>query len=157
MRRSSIATRIKGVFFIDLVRNDDGRGWLTELYRSDHLDPQNMPAMGYVSQTLPGVVRGPHEHEGQTDLFCFVGPADFELVLLEKTSGREERHIVGESRPVSVAVPPGVIHSYRNISGKPGLVLNFPNRLYGGPGRCYPVDEIRHEDAAESVVDTFFV
>ena len=54
-----------------------------------------------------------------------------------------------------VVVPPGVVHSYRNLSERPGLVFNFPNRLYGGTGKCYPVDEIRHEDT--SVVDTFFV
>lgn len=154
MTKSKIKTHIEGVIFIDLVRNDDSRGWLMELFRSDHLHPGNMPAMGYVSQTEPGVTRGPHEHREQSDLFCFSGPGDFELVLSER-GGYEERHVVGEGNPVMVVVPPGVVHSYRNLSERPGLVFNFPNRLYGGPGKCYPVDEIRHEDS--SVVDTFFV
>jgi hypothetical protein len=29
-------------------------------------------------------------------------------------------------------------------------VINIPNRLYAGVNRAEPVDEIRHEDAADS-------
>ena len=47
-------------------------------------------------------------------------------------------------------VPPGVVHAYRNISKEPGVVFNCPNRLYAGPGRKEPVDEIRHERDAET-------
>lgn len=110
--------------------------------------------MGYVSQTLPGVVRGPHEHRKQSDLFCFVGPGVFELVLSKDNV--EERHSVGENHPVAVIVPPGVVHSYENKSDKPGLVFNFPNKLFGGMGGCYPIDEIRHEDT-NNTIDSFFV
>jgi dTDP-4-dehydrorhamnose 3,5-epimerase len=39
-----------------------------------------------------------------------------------------------------------VVHAYRNVGGEPGLVFNCPDRLYKGPGRKEPVDEIRHED-----------
>lgn len=147
MKRSSTKTEIPGVVFMDLERHDDSRGWLMELFRSDCLDTSDFPMMGYVSQTKPGVTRGPHEHIHQSDLFCFLGPAKFELTL--SFSGCEEKHSVGEDNPVAVIVPPGVVHSYRNISDYPGLVFNFPNKLYGGPGRCYPVDEIRHEDVAD--------
>lgn len=146
MKKSNERTHINGVVFFDLSQNVDDRGWLIELFRKDKLEPDHFPAMGYISQTLPGVVRGPHEHESQSDLFCFIGPGDFELMLWEKgDEPYKETHVLGESRPHAVIVPPGVIHAYRNISDKPGLVLNFPNRLYGGPGACYPVDEIRHE------------
>ena len=31
------------------------------------------PAMAYISVTEPLVQRGPHEHETQADLFCFIG------------------------------------------------------------------------------------
>jgi dTDP-4-dehydrorhamnose 3,5-epimerase len=39
-----------------------------------------------------------------------------------------------------------VVHAYKNVSQLPGWVFNAPNRLYAGPGRREPVDEIRHED-----------
>lgn len=150
MKKSIQKTEIKGVVFFDLDASHDARGSLMELFRNDLLEEVNFPRMAYTSQTMPGVTRGPHEHADQSDLFCFTGPGDFELVLWEKETFYEERHLVGESHPVAVIVPPGVVHAYKNISDKPGVVFNFPNRLYAGPGRCYPVDEIRHEEENSS-------
>lgn len=113
------------------------------------------PVMGYLSMTRPGVARGPHEHREQTDFFAFVGPSDFEVVLWDNragspTFGRRESFVLGASRPATLITPPGVVHAYRNIGKEDGWVLNFPNRLYKGPGRKEPVDEIRHEDDPES-------
>lgn len=149
MRKSQEKTHIKGVVFFDLAQFEDERGWLVELFRNDCLEKNNFPAMSYASLTKPGKVRGPHEHEFQSDLFCFVGPGNFELILWEKSSSGsvyEERHIVGEKNLVAVIIPPGVVHAYKNISDYPGVVFNFPNKLYAGPNRCYPVDEIRYEE-----------
>lgn len=50
---------------------------------------------------------------------------------------------------ISVIVPPGVVHGYKNISNEDGMVLNFPDRLYRGWGKREEVDEIRHEDAQD--------
>ena len=69
---------IEGLLVQDLVLWRDERGWLGELFRSDELNPRLHPAMAYVSETLPGVVRGPHEHIEQTDYFAFIGPGDFQ-------------------------------------------------------------------------------
>jgi dTDP-4-dehydrorhamnose 3,5-epimerase len=49
-----------------------------------------------------------------------------------------------------VVIPAGIVHAYQNVGGEPGLVYNCPNRLYKGPGRKEPVDEIRHEADADS-------
>ena len=70
---------IEDVVIRDLDRYTDDRGWLMELYRTDEMDAENLPAMAYVSLTHPGVSRGPHEHKDQTDNFGFVGPGDFRL------------------------------------------------------------------------------
>jgi dTDP-4-dehydrorhamnose 3,5-epimerase len=130
----------------------DARGWLVELFRQDELDQAWWPVMTYVSQTLPGVMRGPHEHVDQTDGFAFIGPSDFQLFLWDirpesPTRGRRTVVVVGESNPMAVWIPPGVVHAYRNVGNLPGLVFNAPNRLYAGWGKKEPVDEIRHEDA----------
>ena len=66
------------------------------------------------------------------------------------THGRKQVLIAGQSNPVRLTVPPGVVHGYKNLSQVPGLVFNCPNRLYAGPGKQGPVDEIRHEGLAES-------
>ncbi len=148
-----------GVRLDFLVPAGDARGWLAELFRADVLEAAGMaealPVMAYLSMTRPGVVRGPHEHREQTDFFAFTGPSDFEVTLWDNragspTFGRRESFVLGASRPATLIVPPGVVHAYRNVGKVEGWVLNFPNRLYKGPGRAEPVDEIRHEDDAES-------
>jgi dTDP-4-dehydrorhamnose 3,5-epimerase len=130
----------------------DSRGWLVELFRQDDLVQDRWPVMTYVSQTLPGVTRGPHEHVDQTDGFAFMGPSDFKLFLWDTrldspTEGRRTVVLVGESNPIAVWIPPGVVHAYRNVGTVPGLVFNSPNRLYAGHGKKELVDEIRHEEA----------
>lgn len=141
---------IAGVVFKPLKQHGDSRGWLVELYREDELAEAFHPVMAYVSQTEPGVARGPHEHVDQTDYFAFIGPGDFELVLWDarvgsETHGVQTRTICGQSNPCAVTIPPGVVHAYRNVSDVPGWVFNAPNRLYAGQGKREPVDEIRHE------------
>lgn len=142
------ASRIPGVAIRPLARHTDPRGWLVELYRADDLPAGFSPAMSYLSVTHSGVVRGPHEHREQTDAFCFLS-GTYRLSLWENRPGRprvREDFEVGESCPVFVLVPPGVVHAYRNIGPDDAYVLNFPDRLYAGWGRCEPVDEIRHEE-----------
>ncbi|HJT30889.1 MAG TPA: dTDP-4-dehydrorhamnose 3,5-epimerase family protein [Pirellulales bacterium] len=147
---------IDGVIFKPLKRFRDPRGWLVELFRNDELSIGDRPVMGYVSETLPGVARGPHEHVDQSDYFAFLGPGDFKLYLWDaRESSATFRHrqsvVVGESNSQAVLIPPGVVHAYRNVSDRPGWVINCPNRLYAGEGRKQPVDEIRHEDEADTL------
>lgn len=146
---------IHDVVVREIRRFDDSRGWLTELFRSDELDPAVMPVMSYISMTRPGIARGPHEHRDQTDYFCFVGPSTFRVYLWDgrkdsPTSGVKQVVDGGEGKPLLVIVPPGIVHAYRNMGGVDGLVFNAPNRLYAGDGKKDPVDEIRHEEIVDS-------
>lgn len=146
---------IDGVLFGALKTFHDGRGWLCELFRHDELPAAYHPAMAYVSETLPGVTRGPHEHVDQADLFCFLSSARFCLYLWDNRSAspsyRARQFImVGGDNPCWVVIPPGVVHAYRNVGEGPGVVINCPNRLYRGAGKKEAVDEIRHEDEAAS-------
>ena len=146
---------IDGVIRKPLACFEDARGWLVELYRQDEVEPDSLPVMAYLSQTLPGAARGPHEHREQSDYFAFPGPGDVKLYLWDTradspTSGNRQTLLVGESNRQVVIVPPGVVHAYKNVGGAPALVFNGPNRLYAGEGKQHPVDEIRHEDRPES-------
>jgi len=145
------AGEIEGVVVRGLRRFADGRGWLAELFRDDEASDEFRPAMAYVSATAPGAARGPHEHREQADHFCFIGPAEFELRLWDNrpnsaTFGRVMTLRARVDEPLSVIVPAGVVHAYRNVGGVEGFVVNLPNRLYMGAGRKEAVDEIRHED-----------
>lgn len=140
---------IEGCPIRPLAPYRDARGWLAEIFRADELAPALHPAMAYLSLTHPGVVRGPHEHRDQTDLFVFFH-GRFRLYLWDARQAsptRGHRHVaeLGEADPAVVVVPPGVVHAYRNVGPADGLIFNAPNRLYAGEGKREAVDEIRHE------------
>jgi dTDP-4-dehydrorhamnose 3,5-epimerase len=142
---------IEGVVFKPVLIHADNRGWLAELYRHDELSTEIHPVMAYISETLPGTARGPHEHTAQTDYFAFIGPGEFVLYLWDArtgspTKGNKIRVMAGESNKQIVVIPPGIVHAYKNISNRPGWVFNGPNRLYAGADRKEVVDEIRYED-----------
>ena len=133
----------------------DERGWLAELFRTDELAEEFRPEMAYISITKPGILRGPHEHVDQADLFCWVGPGDFKVTLWDNrpdspTYRNRMEIIFGENSPGSLIVPKGVVHCYRCISHEPGWVINCPNQLFAGKGKLEPIDEIRHEDDPEN-------
>jgi dTDP-4-dehydrorhamnose 3,5-epimerase len=147
---------IAGTVVKRLAKHSDQRGWLVELFRQDELEQEFFPVMSYISETLPGVARGPHEHRQQADLFCFVGPSMFRVYLWDSrkhspTYGNRLVFEAGESAPLAVVIPAGVVHAYKNIGSTPGWVVNFPNRLYAGHGRTEPVDEIRYENDPQTV------
>lgn len=150
--RSFTEGNIPDVYIKKLVKYEDNRGWLSELYRDDELpDDEFRPVMSYISVTHPDQVRGPHEHEHQADNFCFIGPGTFRLVLWDNRPKSDSfwtkmEFEVGEDNPCSVIVPKGVTHAYKCISATDGAVINLPNQLYAGQGKKEPVDEFRHED-----------
>lgn len=146
---------INGIIIKDLIKNEDNRGWLIELFRKDMIDQGIFPEMSYISMTCPGIARGPHEHLEQTDYFCFVGPSTFKLVMWDnrKESATYKNKMIlnlGENNHKIVIIPPRVVHAYKNIGDKPGLVINLPNKLYAGWRKKEKVDEIRYENNPNS-------
>jgi dTDP-4-dehydrorhamnose 3,5-epimerase len=146
---------ITGVIWKPLTIYHDSRGWLCELFRDDEIAAEFNPVMAYVSVTEVGVARGPHEHVDQADCFCFLGPSNFKVYLWDSrahssTYQNSQVEVVGIDRPMLLIVPAGVVHAYKNVGGVPGMVFNCPNRLYKGHGKKEPVDEIRHEEHADS-------
>ena len=151
-----VAAPIEDVVVRDLRKFRDERGWLSELFRKDDLEPEFFPVMAYISSTLPGVTRGPHEHQDQAVLFCFIGPSNFKLRMWDnRTDSPTYRNmmtlIVGEDDPKAVLIPTGIVHAYQNVGTVDGIVINCPNRLYQGQHRQDPIDEIRHEDDPNTI------
>jgi len=96
---------IKDVIIKELKLHHDQRGWLAELFRHDEIPEEFHPVMSYVSMTKPDVARGPHEHEDQADMFCFIGPSIFRLYLWDNrpdsTTYKKAFKIEGgESKPL---------------------------------------------------------
>ncbi len=148
------SSEINDIIVTDLIKNEDKRGWLIELFRKDQIDEKILPEMSYISLTFPGIIRGPHEHLEQTDYFCFLS-STFKLMLWDnRKESATYKHkmslIIGENNPRIVIVPPQIVHAYKNIGDVPGLVINLPNKLYAGWGKKEKVDEIRYENNPES-------
>jgi dTDP-4-dehydrorhamnose 3,5-epimerase len=62
------------------------------------------------------------------------------------------KFFAGEDNPMTVIVPPGVVHGYKNVSKTTrGVVINYPDKLFMGWGRKEAVDEIRHEEENDSL------
>jgi len=146
---------LEGIVFKELKQFIDTRGWLAEIFRSDELPEELNPAMAYISSTNPGISRGPHEHLEQTDYFCFLGTSTFNLYLWENRPGKADYQVrqiftANKNTPFIAIIPPRIVHAYKNIGDYPGLVLNFPNSLYGRKGKKFPIDEVRHENWVSS-------
>jgi dTDP-4-dehydrorhamnose 3,5-epimerase len=146
---------IDGIIWKALRKFHDSRGWLCELFRHDELPGEFHPVMAYISLTEPGVARGPHEHVDQADYFGFLGPGNFKMYMWDLRVKSPsylafQTDVLGADKPMALVVPAGVVHAYKNVSAEPGIVFNCPNRLYRGPGKKDPVDEIRHEDDPKS-------
>ena len=147
---------IEGVIVKDLVKYVDDRGWLTEVFREDQIAQEYLPLMGYISMTHPEVIRGPHEHVHQADNFGFLGPSDFKIYMWDNRKNSStymtcQTISAGEGAPKSVLIPPGVVHAYKNVGGKPGMVVNFPNKLFAGRDKRETIDEVRHEDDPNTI------
>jgi dTDP-4-dehydrorhamnose 3,5-epimerase len=147
---------IADVIVRDLRKFRDDRGWLSELFRTDDLPSQFVPAMAYISSSRPGITRGPHEHIDQADFFCFLGPSTFKLRMWDnREASPTYRHVMtliaGESEPKAVIIPQGIVHAYQNVGEVDGIVINCPNRLYMGEDRCQEIDEVRHEDDPDTI------
>ncbi|CAN5284755.1 dTDP-4-dehydrorhamnose 3,5-epimerase family protein [soil metagenome] len=148
--------QIQDVVIYPLKKFVDERGWLAELFRHDEIAEEFYPTMAYISVTEPNVQRGPHEHEDQADLFCFIGTSNFKLRLWDNRENSPTYRnmmtlFVGADNPQSVIIPKGVVHAYKNVGSEKGMVINCPNRLFMGEGKKEKIDEIRHEDDPDTI------
>ena len=148
--------KIEDVVIYPIKKFVDERGWLAELFRHDELEEEFYPTMAYVSLTEPQVQRGPHEHNEQADLFCFIGPSNFKLRLWDNRENSPTYNnvmtlFIGADNAQAVIIPKGVVHAYKNVGSEKGMVINCPNRLFMGEGKKEEIDEIRHEDDPNTI------
>ena len=119
---------IHDVVIKSLKKFHDDRGWLIELFRHDDLEEEFYPVMAYISQTKSGIARGPHEHVDQADYFCFLDPSNFKIYLWDArkdspTYNKKMTIVGGEQNPISMIVPKGVVHAYKNVGKIDGIVF----------------------------------
>jgi dTDP-4-dehydrorhamnose 3,5-epimerase len=126
-------SRIDGVRVRQLNAHADERGSLTEVLRSDWPEFSRF-GQAIVTSNMPGVIRGWHSHDRQTDVIVVLSGrlriGLFDARQGSTSFGQVEEHLADGSAPFALFVPPGVFHGYKTIGDSPALILNLPDQLY---------------------------
>ena len=123
-----------------LRRHFTAAGVVADIYHEQLLRLAGLPALNYLIETPPNATVGPHASQSEPDYLAFVGPGDFRLSLWDSranstTHGNRIECVLGRSDPQGVFIPPGVVHSFKNIGEQIGCVLNAVNHQPSrGPG-----------------------
>ena len=124
---------IQGVRVRLLQRHSDHRGSLTELLRSDWPEFTGF-GQAIVTVNEPGVIRGWHWHDRQTDVIVVIGGRAkvplYDGRSRSATAGLVEEHVCGGNDLQAIFVPPGVWHGYQTVSAEAAIIVNFPDQLY---------------------------
>jgi dTDP-4-dehydrorhamnose 3,5-epimerase len=127
-------TLIDGVTVTEIKNVVTGRGYLTEIYRSEwKLEPA---AVAQVFQTVleRGAISAWHAHAKTTDRL-FVSTGRILIVLYDarqgsSTHGRLNQFRFGSVRPALVTVPAGIWHGVQNIANEQSVLLNLVSECY---------------------------
>jgi dTDP-4-dehydrorhamnose 3,5-epimerase len=124
---------IEGVQVKTLKVIPDERGWLMEMLRADDPFFQQFGQV-YLTAVFPGVVKGWHYHELQTDHFvCVKGMA--KVVLYDRregspTRGEVNEFFMGERNMILLVIPPGVLHGMKGTGTETAMIVNVPTHTY---------------------------
>jgi len=131
---------ISGVAIEKLRLFPDDRGFFTELARlgtglaeAFAVGTKNKVQVS-AALSYPGTIKAIHYHFEQTDLWAPVlGMLQVFLYDLRRDSptfGRINTLYVGQYRPWSILIPPGVAHGYKVVGTEPALLAYLTNRHY---------------------------
>jgi len=133
---------IQDVTIKSLVTHPDDRGFFREVLRDDE---NLLKRFGQASATTtyPGVIKAFHWHERQDDLW-YVAKGNAQVVLYDRrpesaTKGETQVIYAGETNPVLIMIPKGVVHGYRVLGHEPLTLIYFTTESY----RADQPDELR--------------
>ncbi|MBI4980238.1 methyltransferase domain-containing protein [Candidatus Woesearchaeota archaeon] len=127
--------RLENVKLKKLTIHQDERGYLFEGLRADDAFYGGEFGYSLISVVSPGVIKGLHKHQKQTDYtLCAKGKA-----LYVFGDGKEFRQVILDGKdPVLVAVPPGLWHGYKALDDE-AVLVHIIDRVYD-PNDCEAVD-----------------
>jgi dTDP-4-dehydrorhamnose 3,5-epimerase len=132
---------IHGVRIEPLKIFADDRGFFTELARlgtpgvaEDMVSTADSKIQISATLTYPGTIKAIHYHFEQTDLWAPV-QGMFQVFLYDMrcnspSFGRTNTLYVGQYRPWTVLIPPGVGHGYKVLGTQPAVLVYLTNRYY---------------------------
>ncbi len=151
------AKLIQGVRVQRLTNILDERGSLTEIFTENQGEFFRPTRHCYVSRVYPGVVKAWHFHKIQEDAFTNLH-GTLKLVLFDcrpgsPTEGLVNEFFMGYDNPLTVRVPPFVLHGFKGVEGGGGMCIAVNNCSH--PYRYNEPDEYRVDahDAAQQAKD----
>jgi dTDP-4-dehydrorhamnose 3,5-epimerase-like enzyme len=117
--------------FIERSRLSDERGWFLKVLTGleDEL-PEPVGEM-YFTHAVPGQVRGNHFHHLAHEWFTVIqGVA--EVGFLDPKTGERLDYVAKSSTPVTIHVPPGIVHAFKNpeTATEPMLLVAYSSEIY---------------------------
>jgi dTDP-4-dehydrorhamnose 3,5-epimerase len=151
---------INGVVIKELKTHGDQRGFFREVVRvSDNFfaDPSNFGQWSH-SRMQKNVVKAWHYHHVQTD-WWYISYGEVETALYDnrpESSTYKEKMVfkMGDSNPVCVKIPPGVLHGCR-VTSDDAHLFYITSHVYdpNEEGRIpYNAPEIDHDWGSEAIV-----
>lgn len=110
----------------------DERGALFEGLRKDDALFDGSFGQTLVTTVYPGVVKGWHKHERQTD-YTLCASGNVKYCVAYEQPGKPptvETFYFGEQRPALIKVPPGIWHGYTPIGGQPALLVHLMDIVF---------------------------
>jgi dTDP-4-dehydrorhamnose 3,5-epimerase len=122
---------IDGVWIIPLEVHSDDRGYLIEIARrADDPEPHGIidrfGQIYLVGNVARGIVRAFHKHEKAWDWFT-IGHGSAKVMLVDDRDGSPSRGermtlVIGDRKPILIAVPPGVYHGWMSLEDDTQLI-----------------------------------
>ncbi len=128
---------IRGVEIAPLQFWPDDRGYFLELLRAGQgISAGLLWATLQLSASLsyPGTIKAFHYHSRQTDIWAPVAGmlqvSLYDLRVGSATFSAKNTFYIGELRPWSLRIPPGVGHGYKVLGTRPAVLIYATDRFY---------------------------
>lgn len=117
---------IEGLQVVSLVAHMDDRGYLIEILRA--IDPHfaKFGQVYFVGDMVRGTIRAFHKHEIMWDWF-FISHGSAKFAFMDDrpdspTYKEVQTVVIGQQKPVVIAVPPGVFHGWMSLEDDTQMV-----------------------------------
>lgn len=111
-----------------LVRHNDNRGYLEEVFKPEML-PENHREFGqcFLTTAKPGVTKGNHWHHYKYELFYLV-KGEATLYFKDLDSDEVTELSMSENDPKVVQIPPGPLHAIKNTGTQDFYLLVYTDK-----------------------------
>lgn len=114
---------------LNIFAND--QGYLFETIRSDDKMYEGKFGQVLISEIYPGVIKGFHLHEKQTEYTtCLKGNIKYIIVKETKEKPIINTFVIGEKNPIIIKTPPGVWHGYTPLENKSATLMYLMDKPY---------------------------